>query len=768
MADPQAVVARAGDAQVAANQEHQAQQEEEAGGGGAIRTLFWRFVKLWLVYMLVKTVFLGSGGGKDGGGGGGKQRPARPQLPAIDNLWPPGTEFGLRVWLNSGAHNQLLWERDGLRYTEDQPEVVLELEDLPTVFREQLLRNQSVVARVAFSPAEPGRNSFVRSWPLTQWRRPPKPPRRRQHLLSGLTESDEAQAEPQEDKPQQEEFQEQRVVHWKPELSIRLVSDHETYHGPGKHGPPPPDLAAFYQLQEVRGGGGARGFEPVVLFDEFWLLRERFLQVNETVRAAGTPLPLRLSLSMMQPWKLRLQVQAERTLRNQARISGGDLGSALGASMRPPLATVEETGIDSNRLPLATSDELDGGGGLAGGGGGGPGAEERLDRQLDQLRAMFLDNNPWFLGLTFLVSLLHSVFDFLAFKNDISFWKQAESAKGLSVRSIGLNLVCGLVVFLYLLDNDTSWMILMSSGVGTVIEAWKLAKCVRLERAGLRELRLERRRQLEQRKQRREEAEAAEGNDANEREAEEEQEKQAAGQEDPLLDQDPGEPGWELGGWRVSSRPGYTDPETNEYDREAIRYLSWAMYPLLAAYAVYSLLWREHRGWYSYLLETAVGAVYSFGFVLMCPQLWVNYRLKSVSHLPWRMLSYKFLNTIIDDLFAFVIRMPLLHRLSCFRDDLVFLVFLYQKWIYRTDYSRTNEFGFNPEAAEAARKQQEREREQVCTAPAVSAIEAPRLQRDESEEEAEQEGSHPAPASSEDEREDGLRRRRSPQPVDEQ
>lgn len=27
-------------------------------------------------------------------------------------------------------------------------------------------------------------------------------------------------------------------------------------------------------------------------------------------------------------------------------------------------------------------------------------------------------------------------------------------------------------------------------------------------------------------------------------------------------------------------------------------------------------------------------------------------------------MTYKFLNTIIDDLFAFVIKMPLLHRLS--------------------------------------------------------------------------------------------------------
>lgn len=53
---------------------------------------------------------------------------------------------------------------------------------------------------------------------------------------------------------------------------------------------------------------------------------------------------------------------------------------------------------------------------------------------------------------------------------------------------------------------------------------------------------------------------------------------------------------------------------------------------------------------------------------MMCPQLFINYKLQSVAHMPWRQMTYKFLNTIIDDLFAFVIKMPLLHRLSVFRD----------------------------------------------------------------------------------------------------
>ncbi|XP_015706648.1 cleft lip and palate transmembrane protein 1 homolog [Coturnix japonica] len=62
------------------------------------------------------------------------------------------------------------------------------------------------------------------------------------------------------------------------------------------------------------------------------------------------------------------------------------------------------------------------------------------------------------------------------------------------------------------------------------------------------------------------------------------------------------------------------------------------------------------------------------GFITMTPQLFINYKLQSVAHLPWRMLSYKALNTFIDDLFAFVIRMPIMYRIGCLRDDVVFSI----------------------------------------------------------------------------------------------
>ena len=209
--------------------------------------------------------------------------------------------------------------------------------------------------------------------------------------------------------------------------------------------------------------------------------------------------------------------------------------------------------------------------------------------------------------------------------------------KGLSARSVTIECFCQLVVFLYLVDNDTSQLVLLSQGLGLAIAGWKVTKACKVTRTSL----------------------------------------------------------FGFIPWvRVADRDTYAKSKTKVYDDEASRYLSYVLYPLVAGYAAYSLAYETHSSWYSWVLSSLVGAVYTFGFILMCPQLYINYRMKSVAHLPWKQMTYKFLNTIIDDMFAFVIKMPTLHRLSVFRDDLVFLVYVYQRWVYRVDKSRVNEFGY--------------------------------------------------------------------------
>lgn len=76
--------------------------------------------------------------------------------------------------------------------------------------------------------------------------------------------------------------------------------------------------------------------------------------------------------------------------------------------------------------------------------------------------------------------------------------------------------------------------------------------------------------------------------------------------------------------------------------------------------------------------------------------------------MPGKALMYKFLNTFIDDLFAFTIKMPTLHRLATLRDDVIFFVWVYQSWKYKVDYSRVNEFGQGGESEDEDEEGQEK------------------------------------------------------------
>lgn len=55
---------------------------------------------------------------------------------------------------------------------------------------------------------------------------------------------------------------------------------------------------------------------------------------------------------------------------------------------------------------------------------------EESDEDQDSLKSTFLDTNPYLLGITIVVSIIHSVFEFLAFKNGEYyvqfFWKKKD------------------------------------------------------------------------------------------------------------------------------------------------------------------------------------------------------------------------------------------------------------------------------------------------------------------------------------------------------
>ena len=137
------------------------------------------------------------------------------------------------------------------------------------------------------------------------------------------------------------------------------------------------------------------------------------------------------------------------------------------------------------------------------------------------------------------------------------------------------------VIFLYLMDNseNTSWMILASQGFGILLEAWKITKTV--------DVRLR---------------------------------PPPAGSFFSFLPY--------VIVFEDKHKLSETEQKTKEYDEIAFRWLYIIAVPLLAAYAVYSLIYNTHKSWYSYVIETLVGSVYAYGFLMMVPSLYINYRLK--------------------------------------------------------------------------------------------------------------------------------------------
>jgi hypothetical protein len=259
------------------------------------------------------------------------------------------------------------------------------------------------------------------------------------------------------------------------------------------------------QIQKMIKLDSNHNFLPIFYTNDFWMLHENLAPINNTVES----LHISFTFSPQQYWKFAMLSQFQESFKIQTEV--------MGANPEEP----------------------------------------------DQIKRMFIDTNPYLLAITMCVSLLHSVFDFLAFKNDIKFWKNRKNMEGLSFRYIVLNIIFQLIIFLYLMDNDTSYMIIVSTGMGLLIEIWKINKTVIVKRKDT----------------------------------------------FPYLD------------FIDRVKPSKLAAKTQKYDKMAFGYLSYALFPLMVLYTVYSVMYEKHKSWYSFILGTLVGFVYTFGFISMTPQL---------------------------------------------------------------------------------------------------------------------------------------------------
>jgi len=424
--------------------------------------------------------------------------------------------------------------------------------------------------------------------------------------------------------------------YWKPEVSVKLVSDDLAY---------PDELVGRSGMEVVQLQQRSADYEsgyaylPGLRVDEIGLTSEKYVALNETV----TALPLRIMFD-------RNDVESEDAKSSgRGGVSQGGLSPA-----RWRLLSHFSQALESQRqLGFEQSD-------------------------IDDLRRLIAETNITLLGITMLASSLHLLFEFLTFKSDIDFWKGNRDLTGLSIRALFMDFISQLIVLLYLIEMDSSLLMTVPSAFGVLIALWKCQRG-----SGLKFVKVT--------------VGANEGDGV-----------MFYNKLFRLF-------GFELSATRLrvnsntrkrngSRSDDAESPKSSddvdlvalsiETDALATRTLGkYVLLPVVLGYTMHSLIMEKHPGWYTWLIVSASSAVYALGFVMMTPQLFLNYKLKSVAHLPWRVLGFRFINTFIDDLFAFIIRMPTMARISCFRDDIVFIIYLYQRWLYPVDTSRPVEGG---------------------------------------------------------------------------
>ncbi len=428
--------------------------------------------------------------------------------------------------------------------------------------------------------------------------------------------------------------------YWKPEVAVKLVSDDVHY---------PLDYVGHSGMEVIRvnhktmGSGYESGYAylPGLYVDEMGLTSEKYIPLNKTVDA----LPLRISFD-------------SGVLYNEDGEGKGGEGISSSGGLSPARWRL----LSHLSKSLESQKEL--------------GFE---DSDVDDVRRLIADTNVTLLGITVLASTLHLLFEFLTFKNDVEFWRGNKDLTGLSVRALFMDFFSQFIILLFLVEKSSSLLMTLPAAAGCLIALWKCQKG-----AGFKFVKAS-------------------------KESMQSTKVSVWNKFFRIF-------GFELHAMRLrvaaalredGTEKGENEKDlatlTEEMDSLATRTIGkYLLLPLVLGYTVHTLINEEHSGWYSWFITSASAIVYAVGFVMMTPQLFLNYKLKSVAHLPWKVLGYRFVNTFIDDLFAMIIRMPTMARLSCFRDDIVFIIYLWQRYLYPVDASRPVEGGGMDAVSQAA------------------------------------------------------------------
>ena len=132
----------------------------------------------------------------------------------------------------------------------------------------------------------------------------------------------------------------------------------------------------------------------------------------------------------------------------------------------------------------------------------------------------------------------------------------------------------------------------------------------------------------------------------------------------------------------------YAVEKSKDYETEAVNLMvKFLLIPVGVCYLIYRMYYyySSNTNLFDFIIEYIFFMFGVFGFILMTPQIYLNYKLQSVEHFPFKVMIFKFLDTIVDDLEIFALKTPTLYRVFCFKDDVIFVIYLFQLWKYRNN-----------------------------------------------------------------------------------
>nr|XP_046256786.1 cleft lip and palate transmembrane protein 1-like protein [Scatophagus argus] len=356
------------------------------------------------------------------------------------------------------------------------------------------------------------------------------------------------------------------VSHWRPHLSITMMSEDFTFNKAGL----PSDVRRYMRVSQ---GGQQMIYLPLLLINELSLGVRDLMEINSST----FQLPLTVSYEGISLRRFRFWVH-----------------------LQDVVYSLRQFGF--------------------------------TEEYVDEIKETLVGSNLYLLVLTALITAIQLVCELSALKNDVISWRKKKSMAGMSRKSVLWRSLSTLLIFLHLLE-ETSLLVLIPVALGACVEVWKVFKVFKI--------------QLQ----------------------------------------------WKSSRLHVN-KLDEEERKTVEYDAQAARYLSYLVYPLCISGAIFSLAYLRQKSYYSWLINSLVTGVYAFGFLSMAPQLFINHKLRSVSHLQGAVLMYRGVNTLISDLcscasfFSSSGFFSSSHQLSCFRDELLFFLYLYQRRCYASKARR--------------------------------------------------------------------------------